>query len=95
MQKAYRKLIVELDFKVPNTDPMKCIVKVANKANLSEKTKRQAICIMNDVTNNEISAGKDPMGLAATVLYVSCIKNGENIRQDYLSNGSQDNRSDS
>ena len=86
LAKAYRKLIVELDFKVPNTDPMKCIVKVANKANLSEKTKRQAICIMNDVTNNEISAGKDPMAIAATVLYVSCIKNGENIRQDYLSN---------
>src|SRR6476620_8570124 len=42
LAKAYRKLIVELDFKVPNTDPMKCIVKVANKANLSEKTKRQA-----------------------------------------------------
>ena len=62
LAKAYRKLIVELDFKVPNTDPMKCIVKVANKANLSEKTKRQAICIMNDVTNNEISAGKDPIG---------------------------------
>jgi transcription initiation factor TFIIB len=86
LAKAYRKLIVELDFKVPNTDPMKCIVKVANKANLSEKTKRQAICIMNDVTNNEISAGKDPMAIAATVLYVSCIKNGENIKQDNLSN---------
>ena len=65
---------------------MKCIVKVANKANLSEKTKRQAICIMNDVTNNEISAGKDPMAIGATGLYVSCIKNGENIRQDDLSN---------
>ena len=44
---------------------MKCIVKVANKANLSEKTKRQAICIMNDVTNNEISAGKDPMAIGS------------------------------
>jgi transcription initiation factor TFIIB len=41
---------------------------------------------MNDVTNNEISAGKDPMAIAATVLYVSCIKNGENIKQDNLSN---------
>jgi transcription initiation factor TFIIB len=31
------------------------------------------------VAENEISAGKDPMGLAATVLYISCIKTGENI----------------
>ena len=43
---------------------MKCIVKVANKANLSEKTKRHAMSIMNDISNKEISAGKDPMGLA-------------------------------
>jgi transcription initiation factor TFIIB len=34
---------------------------------------------MEKVTENEISAGKDPMGLAATVLYISCIKTGENI----------------
>lgn len=86
LAKAYRKLIVELDFKVPNIDPMKCIVKVANKANLSEKTVRHAISIMSDVTDNEISAGKDPMVLAATVLYVSCIKNGENIKQNNISN---------
>ncbi|HZC20774.1 MAG TPA: TFIIB-type zinc ribbon-containing protein [Nitrososphaeraceae archaeon] len=86
LAKAYRKLIVELDFKVPNIDPIKCIVKVANKANLSEKIKRQAMSIMNDVTNNEISAGKDPMAIAATVLYVSCIKNGENIKQNNISN---------
>ncbi len=44
-----------------------------------KKTKRQAFNIMKEVTENEISAGKDPMGLAATVLYMSCIKTGENI----------------
>jgi transcription initiation factor TFIIB len=60
---------------------MKCVVKVANKATIDEKTKRQAIEIMEDVTNREISAGKNPMGLAATVLYISCIKKGENITQ--------------
>ena len=86
LAKAYRKLIVELDFKVPNIDPIKCIVKVANKANLSEKIVRHAISIMKDVTNNEIAAGKDPMAIAATVLYISCIKNGENIKQDNISN---------
>jgi transcription initiation factor TFIIB len=77
---------MELDFKVPNIDPMKCIVKIGNKANLSEKIVRHAISIMSDVTDNEISAGKDPMALAATVLYVSCIKNGENIKQNNISN---------
>ena len=85
LTKTYRKLILELDFKVPNADPMKCIVKVANKANLSEKTKRKAMTIMNDVTNNGVSAGKDPMALAAAVLYISSIKTGENINQGCIS----------
>jgi transcription initiation factor TFIIB len=42
--------------------------------------------MMNTNTENEISAGKDPMGLAATVLYISCIKTGENISQKEISN---------
>jgi len=84
--RVYRQLMLELDYKVPNTDPTKCIAKVANKANLTEKTKRQALNIMEKVTENEIlSAGKNPMGLAATVLYISCIKTGENISQKEIS----------
>jgi transcription initiation factor TFIIB len=83
--RTYRQLVLELDYKVPNIDPAKCIAKVANKANLAEKTKRQALNIMEKVTENEISAGKDPMGLAATVLYISCIKTGENISQKEIS----------
>ena len=75
--RTYRILISELDVKIPTLDPMKCIVKVANKAILNEKTKRQAFDIMSTLTNKEISAGKNPMGLAATVLYMSCVKTGE------------------
>jgi transcription initiation factor TFIIB len=63
---------------------MKCIVKVANKTNLNEKTKRHAIDVMNNVTQMEISTGKNPMGLAATVLYISCIKTGEHKTQKDL-----------
>ena len=83
--KSYRLLCIELDLKVPIVDPMKYIVKVANKANLSEKTKRQAAEIMNNITQREISTGKNPMGLAASVLYISSLKTGENITQSNLS----------
>jgi transcription initiation factor TFIIB len=79
--KIYRKLLVELDYKVPVSDPMKYIARVANNANLSEKTKHQALYIMNEIKEKEISVGKDPMALAATVLYVSCLKTGENKSQ--------------
>jgi transcription initiation factor TFIIB len=85
--KSYRLLCLELELKIPIVDPIKYIAKVANNANLSEKTKRQAAEIMSNVTKREmISIGKNPMGLAATVLYLSCLKTGENITQRDISN---------
>jgi transcription initiation factor TFIIB len=79
----YRRLVVELDLKIPIVEPMKCITRIANKVDVSEKTKRKAIEIMSDITKRGgISAGKNPMGLAATVLYLSCSLTGEeNIAQ--------------
>jgi transcription initiation factor TFIIB len=86
LAKMYRLMVFELDVKIPIVDPLKCIAKISNKLNLSEKTKRQAINIMNDVTKKEISAGKDPMGIAATVLYLSCLKTVENRNQIDIAN---------
>ncbi|MFL6317574.1 MAG: transcription initiation factor IIB family protein, partial [Nitrososphaeraceae archaeon] len=85
LAKAYRLLLIELDIKVPLVDQIKCIARVANKANLTEKTKRQAIRIMDEITQMQISAGKNPMGLAATILYLSCLKTGENKTQTDIS----------
>jgi transcription initiation factor TFIIB len=81
LARIYRLVVMELDLKIPLVDPMKCIVKVANKANLSERTKRIAMGIMKNVTKSGISAGKDPMGLAASVLYLACINTGESRTQ--------------
>jgi transcription initiation factor TFIIB len=77
LARMYRLMFFKLNVKIPIVDPLKCIAKISNKINLSERTKRQAISIMNDVTKKEISAGKDPMGIAATVLYLSCLKTDE------------------
>lgn len=79
--RSYRLLVSELDIKMPLVDPMKCVAKIANKAKLSEKTKRMAMRTMSELTRKEISAGKGPMGLAATVLYLSCLRNGEHVTQ--------------
>ncbi len=81
LARNYRLLYFELDLRIPIIDPMKCIVKVANKANLTENTKRLALDIMRQAIKKEISAGKDPMGLAAAILYISCLKTGENTTQ--------------
>jgi transcription initiation factor TFIIB len=64
ISKAYRQIVWNLDLKVPMVDPIKCIVKIANKMEISEKIKRHAVNYMHDVITSGIAAGKDPMGLA-------------------------------
>jgi len=82
LSRSYRILVTELDISTPPViDPMKCIVKVANNADLNENTKRRAMDVMNNITKREISAGKHPMAVAATVLYVSCLNTGVNKTQ--------------
>jgi transcription initiation factor TFIIB len=81
ISRGHRILVNELGIKIPPVDLVKCIARIANKVNIGEKTKRMAICAMIDLIDKEISAGKSPMGLAATVLYISCLKNGKNITQ--------------
>jgi transcription initiation factor TFIIB len=88
LAKAYRLIVFQLDLKAPVIDPMKYIAKVANKASISEKTKRQAIDIMYDLTKRGITAGKDPSSLAATVLYVASRNTGENVTQKALAEAS-------
>ena len=79
--RCYRLLLRELNLKMPLVDPIKCISRIASKAGLSEKTKRKATKILQTAEENKISAGKDPMGLAAAALYVACVTNGENKTQ--------------
>jgi transcription initiation factor TFIIB len=81
LARSYRLLISKLDIKIPIVDPTKCIIKVSNKANLDEKTKRKAIDIMYYLNRKEVPAGKDPMGIAATVLYIACLNTGEKRTQ--------------
>jgi len=87
--KYERELIFQLSIKLPIIDTTKCIARVANKVSISEKTKHQAIHLMNNVVKNSIAAGKDPIGLAATVLYVSCIKTGDHKTKVELASAAQ------
>jgi transcription initiation factor TFIIB len=84
LSRTYRLLIIELDLKVPMVDTVKCIAKVANKAGLKEKTKRQAIYTMYEMSKKVMTAGKDPMGLAASVLYLSSFIVGEHVTQSQI-----------
>lgn len=77
----YRLLVRKLDIKVPLIDPARYIAKIASNTRINEKTQRIAIYTMKEIIKKEISAGKNPVGLAAAVLYRSCLNNNEKITQ--------------
>lgn len=85
ISRDYRLLVHTFDPKIPAIDHVRCITRIANKVGLSEKTKRMAVKIMRQVIAIQISAGKGPMGIAATVLYIACLQAGEMKTQKELS----------
>jgi transcription initiation factor TFIIB len=78
---CYRLLVKELDLKMPVVDSVQNVARIASKIGLSEKTKRYAIEILRKAEETKISAGKNPMALAATALYISSRKLGMNHTQ--------------
>ncbi|MDQ4100959.1 MAG: transcription initiation factor IIB, partial [Thermoproteota archaeon] len=85
ISRDYRLLVHTFDPKIPAIDHVRCITRIANKVGLSEKTKRIAVKIMRQVIAMQVSAGKGPMGIAATVLYIACLQVGEMKTQKELS----------
>ena len=81
LARSYRLLLKEMDIQMPVVDPMKCMSKIASRANVSGKTQRRAREILLRAEQARISAGKDPMGISASALYVACILEGENMTQ--------------
>ena len=75
--RSYRRIISELDIKVPLIDPAKYIVKVANSLNFDEKIKRKALELMEKAQRKHILVGKDPISIAASILYIVNLAEGQ------------------
>ena len=83
--RCYRLIFRELELKIPVPDPKKGVSRIASIADLSEKTKRKAIEILEKAKKVGMIAGKDPMGIAAAALYIACISNNETKSQKEIS----------
>jgi len=88
ISRCYRILHQELELKMPVVNPIQCISRISSKLDISEKTKRYAAKVLQIAQEHEESAGKDPMGLAAAALYLSCVKNGEDRTQKDIAEAS-------
>jgi transcription initiation factor TFIIB len=83
--RCYRLIFRELELKMPVVDPVKGVSRIASIAKLTEKSKRKAVKILEMAKKLGISAGKDPMGIAAAALYLACISTGETKSQKEIS----------
>jgi transcription initiation factor TFIIB len=79
--RCYRLLLRELEISMPVEDPIRCISKIASRAEISMQTQQSAIKVLRDARKKGVVAGKDPMGLAAAALYVACVLENEKKTQ--------------
>ena len=75
--RTYRLVLREMNLKMPIDDPMKFIPSIASKLNLKRETEQMAVDILVRAKKRNSLSGKDPRGLAAAALYMSCIKNDD------------------
>jgi transcription initiation factor TFIIB len=87
--KNSRLVMKELAITSSVVDPMKCIVRVASAAQLGERTTRQAFKMMSELLRKKtLTAGKDPLGLAASILYLASKETGEIKTQLHMARAS-------
>ena len=84
----YRILLREMDLSMPVADAAKNVTRIASKVGMSEKTIRKAIEIVRMTEQREISAGKAPMGLAASALYLAGVLEGDVKTQKEIADAS-------
>ena len=83
--KSYRLLFQQLSLEVPVPDSTSSIIRFSNNLELPEKVKRDAIFILDILKENKVVAGKKPDAVAATVVYMACIKNNQSMSQQKIS----------
>ncbi len=85
LSRDLRTLVRKLELNLNQYDTAGFIVKIANNLGLKEKTKRDAVKILQRSESEMITAGKHPVAQAAASLYISCIINGEKLSQKKFS----------
>jgi transcription initiation factor TFIIB len=79
--RCYRLLLRELNVKVPISDPVLYISRIAEQLKLSGEVVKTAIEILQKAKKAGITAGKDPAGLAAAAVYIAALMHGDNRTQ--------------
>lgn len=82
--RCYRLLMRELKVKHSQFNPSVFIRKIANEADISERTARESIDMLMAIQNDSTFAGKNSLSIAAAILYISCKKHKQRISQSKI-----------
>lgn len=88
LQRTYRFLAKELQVNPESYDPIEFVARIANAANISERTERLAFKILDVAAKRDISASKNPMAMAAAAVNLAAIINHEKVSQVKISEAS-------
>ena len=85
LQSIYRFILKELDIYPESYNPIEFVARIANATNASERTRRNALTILEISKRKGITTSKNPMAMAAAAVYLSSLKNQEKISQIKIS----------
>ncbi|MFB3096875.1 MAG: transcription initiation factor IIB family protein [Nitrosopumilaceae archaeon] len=88
LSRTYRTLVRRLDLNLNQYDTAGFVTRIANILEVKEKTKRDALDILQKSQEKEISAGKNPVAQATASLYLASLLNGETLSQTAFSKAS-------
>jgi len=77
----YRLLLKHLNLKVQSPDPAIYINKIASKLSLNQNIIQAALKMLNKAEEIGATKGKDPVGIAAAVLYLTCKEKKMDVAQ--------------
>lgn len=81
LSKHVRILISSLNITVESYDSSHFVNRISTSAGVSEKTSRYALDLLEKTKKTGFASGKNPVALAATVLYLACVANSEKLTQ--------------
>jgi transcription initiation factor TFIIB len=82
--RCYRLISREFKVTYKQVDPILFLHRIANESSIDEVTTRKALDILLTIRKNEIFSGKDPLSIAAAILYAVCRKNKEKVSQSKI-----------
>ena len=79
--RCYRLLMRELKITHVQFKPNIFIRKIADEANINERTARESIDLLLAIQNANVFSGKNSLSIAAAILYITCRKHRQKISQ--------------